>query len=185
MFSGAGNDVVGSDENNISYLTSMIKDYDSSQSLEWHLDTDATFERFEFIEKSYRTLFTTIESRFPFRDHPSLKLFIHGYDYVQVKSLPVSNPNRPFWAADWTGAPLRVHSFPNNTIGTQLIGILIDKLNEITMKVCSESPRGVYVDLRGSVPPNEWADELHATDLGFRSAANKFIKVLRNNGIEN
>jgi len=183
MFSGAGNDVIGSDENNIPYLQSMVKDYDPSQPLEWHLDTDATRERLGFIENTYRTLFDSIDSRFPVLAFPDLKVFIHGYDYVQVKSLPQSNPDRPFWAADWTGAPLRAHLFPNNATGTQLIGILIDRLNEITKKVCMENSRGVYVDLRGSVQPTQWADELHANDIGFGNAASKFLSYLHSNGI--
>ena len=177
LFSGAGNDVVGTDENNVSYLTHMVKDYDPSQTLDWHLDTEATRERFAFIEASYRNLLKSVESRF------SIPTFIHGYDYVQVKSLPIKNPNQPFWAVNWTGDPLRAHSFPDNATGSALIRILIDKLNETTKKVCDESPNGVYVDLRGSVLPTQWADELHATDKGFQSASRKFSAALKSSGI--
>ena len=184
LFSGAGNDVIGSDEENISYLQSMVKDFDPNQSLEWHLDTEATRERLAFIESAYQSLFESIETRFPFLAFPNLRVFIHGYDYVQVKSLPDVNPDKPFWAANWTGDPLRAHNFPDNETGSSLIRILIDKLNAITRKVCEESPRGVYVDLRGTVLPTQWADELHADDHGFANAAKKFSEILKSSGVQ-
>ncbi len=183
LFSGAGNDVVGADENNVSYLKAMVKDYDPSQTLEWHLDTEATRERLAFIESSYRSLLQSIDSRFPFLAFPRLKVYIHGYDYVQVKSLPKNNPNKPFWAANWTGDPLRAHFFPDNATGSALIRILIDKLNAITKKVCKENPRGVHVDLRGTVLPTQWADELHANDQGFKSASRHFGAALKAAGV--
>ena len=183
LFSGAGNDVVGADENNVSYLMGMVKDYDSNKPLEWRLDTEATRERLAFIEDSYRSLLQSVDSRFPFLAFPQLKVYIHGYDYVQVKSLPVKNPSKPFWAVNWTGDPLRAHFFPDNATGSALIRILIDKLNVITKKVCDENPRGVYIDLRGTVLPTQWADELHANDQGFKSASRHFGAALKAAGV--
>ena len=60
-----------------------------------------------------------------------------------------------------------------------MIRALINRLNVTTKNVCAAYPdRAVYVDLRGSVPPNEWADELHATSAGFQKAAQAFSKYL-------
>jgi hypothetical protein len=183
LFSGAGNDVIGADESNESYLKSMVKDYDSTKSLDWHLDTAATLERLSFIESSYRSLLQSIESRFPLKAFPQLKVYIHGYDYVQVKSLQERNSSRPY-PPNWTGDPLRVHKFPDNATGSALLRILIDKLNAITKKVCDENPRGVYIDLRGTVLPTQWEDELHPTSQGFKSASKQFSAALKASGLQ-
>ena len=50
---------------------------------------------------------------------------------------------------------------------------LIDRTNEMTARVCVANPRAVHADLRGSVPADQWADELHPTDEGFAAATRK------------
>jgi hypothetical protein len=179
LFSGAGNDVVGRGASGKAVLEEILKPYDKTQSPAWHIQTPECDAVMKFISDSYRKLFDTVNGLFPVLAFPDLKIFVHSYDYVQVRSLPLRDPHPKPWAANWTGDPLRAKGFPDNHIGSAVIKELIDRLSETTKKVCSSYPdRAVYVDLRGSVPPDQWADELHATSAGFAEVAKRFRQKL-------
>lgn len=182
LFSGAGNDVVGKSASGKIALAELLKPYDSTQSPHWHIDTPACHDIMNFIASGYRKLLDNLEAKYPVMAYPGLKLYLHGYDYVQVRSLPTKDPSRKPWATNWTGDPLRAKGFKDNAFGTKVIGCLIDRLNETTQKVCSEyKDRAVYIDLRGSVPATEWADELHATSAGFMKAAELVRQLIQAN----
>lgn len=175
FFSGAGNDVIGEGKDGIPALQAIVKPLDASQTPAWHLDTPDCKERLDFIESAYRRLFDSVDEVFPELTYPQLRIYLHGYDYVQVRSLPDDDPHRPFWARDWTGGPLRAKGFTDNAFGSAVLRELLDRLNSLTERLCADYGRGVYVNLRGSILPNQWADELHATSEGYRAAASRFL----------
>lgn len=181
IFSGAGNDVVGNGPLGRSALEELLKDFNPNESPAWHIETDRCAEIMKEIAAGYRKLLDTVIQDFPTLAFPDLKVFLHGYDYVQVRSLPNGDPRRPPWATNWTGDPLKARHFPDNTRGSAVIHALIDRLNETTQAVCNEDnykDRAVYVNLRGSVPADAWADELHAQSRGFHKAAMRFKQAL-------
>lgn len=181
IFSGAGNDVVGNGPSGRPVLEELLKDYDPSKSPEWHIETERCQAIMDYIAAGYRKLLDTVMRDYETLAFPDLKVFLHGYDYVQVRSLPDGDPRRPPWAANWTGDPLRSRNFVDNKTGSAVIRALIDRLNETTKAVCNEEKyrdRAVHVDLRGTIPSDEWADELHAQSQGFRKAALKFKQAL-------
>jgi len=175
FFSGAGNDVIGEGKDGVPALEALVRPFDAAQTPAWHLDTPECRERLTFIEMAYRRLFDTVEEVFPVLAYPRLKIYIHGYDYVQVRSLPDGDPHRPFWARDWTGGPLRAKGFTDNAFGSAVLRELLDRLNSLTERVCGAYARGKYVNLRGSILPSQWADELHATSEGYKAAASSFL----------
>lgn len=179
VFSGAGNDVVDKGPSGRSVLEELLRPYDPSMPPAWHIETPQCDAIMAFIANGYRRLLETVEQRFPVLAFPDLKAYLHGYDYVHVRSLPNGDPHRKPWAVNWTGDPLKARGFTDNAVGTEVMAALIDRLNATTAAVCAEYPqRAVHVDLRGSVPPHEWADELHATSAGFREAARRFRQAL-------
>lgn len=181
IFSGAGNDVVGKGPSGRPVLEELLKDYQPNESPSWHIETPRCKEVMQFIANGYRKLFDTVIANYETLAFPDLKIYLHGYDYVKVRSLPDGDPHRPRWAANWTGDPLKAKGFPDNKIGSEVIKALIDRLNETTEAVCKEDKykeRAVYVNLRGTIPANEWADELHAKSNGFKAAASTFKQML-------
>jgi hypothetical protein len=179
VFSGAGNDVIGKDQSGTPVLAKIVLDYDKSMAPEEHINTEACDAIMRYIADGYRKLLDSLEEHFEILAYPNLRVFFQNYDYVLVRSLPKKDPDRKPWAANWTGDPLRSKGFTDNETGSAVIRALIDRLNETTQKVCREYPdRAVFVDLRNSVPRNEWADELHATSNGFAHAAECFMKHL-------
>jgi hypothetical protein len=178
LFSGAGNDVIGKGDSGQSALARIVKRYDPNQSVAWHIETEALVETLAFIEKAYLKLLNDVETSFPAADFPDLKIIIHGYDYSPVRGVPNGDPNRPAYARDWTGEPLTMLGFPDNRVASQIVAALIDRLNELTERVCASFPRAVFADLRRSVAANAWADELHPSNRGFAAAADKLRSVL-------
>jgi hypothetical protein len=171
LFSGAGNDVVGLDENGRPALAAIVRDHDSSRSVEWHIETPALVDTLAYIEKAYRKVLDDVDMHFHHR-FPELKVVIQGYDYSPTRSVGGPDRNRPVWARDWTGEPLREKGFPNNAEATKVVAALIDRLNAMTKTVCQAyGARAVHADLRGSVGGNQWIDELHPSNEGFGAAA--------------
>jgi hypothetical protein len=168
LFSGAGNDVVGRNANGEAALAAIVKPYDAARSIAWHIETPALASTLAFLE-----LLNDIDEAFPASAFPDLKVVIHGYDHSPVRGVPNGDPRRPAYARDWTGEPLSRLGFPSNAIASEVVAALIDRTNEMTARVCGANPRAVHADLRGSVPADQWADELHPTDEGFAAATRK------------
>jgi hypothetical protein len=179
LFSGAGNDVIGKGDGDRPVLEEILRPYNASELPHWHVMTPRADQIFQYIADAYRRIFSEIDARFPAATYPSLRVYLHGYDYVQVRGLgPAGDPNKPVWAAEWTSGPLRARGFTNNAFGSRVIAALIDRLNDTTAAVCAEHPRGVYVNLRGSVGDRNWVDELHPTSKGYGQAAERFRTYL-------
>jgi hypothetical protein len=178
LFSGAGNDVVGKNAEGEAALSTIVKPYDPVQSIAWHIETQALVEKLAFIESAYIKVLTDIDDAFPALAFPDLRVVIHGYDYSPVRGVPSGDPHRPSYARDWTGEPLSQLGFPDNNIASGVVAALIDRLNDLTARVCGAFSRAVFADLRGAVPASHWADELHPTDAGFAAATQKLRTYL-------
>ena len=178
LFSGAGNDVVGKNAEGEAALFSIVKPYDPAQSIAWHIETQALVETLALIESAYIEVLTDIDDVFPASAFPDLRVVIHGYDYSPVRGVPRGDPRRPSYARDWTSEPLSQLGFPDNKTASEVITALIDRLNDLTARVCGSFSRAVFADLRGAVPANQWADELHPTNVGFAAATHKLRTFL-------
>jgi hypothetical protein len=178
LFSGAGNDVVGKGPYGMPALERIVRPYDASQTIEWHIETDALTETLAQIEKAYRRVLDDIDREFPAPSFPDLKVILHGYDRVPTRGVPDGDDNRPFYARDWTSEPLSKLGFPDNATASKVVAALIDRLNALTARVCQAYARAFHADLRGTVPVGQWNDELHPTNAGFKMAAAKLKTLL-------
>jgi hypothetical protein len=178
LFSGAGNDVVGKGADGAPALERIVRPFDSKQTIQWHIGTDALAETLALIEKSYRRVLDDVDREFPATKFPKLKVVLHGYDYSPTRGVPNGDDKRPSYARDWTGEPLTKLGFPDNATASKVIAALIDRLNALTETVCKAYPRARHADLRRTVPANQWKDELHPTNAGFGKAAAALRKVL-------
>lgn len=178
LLSGAGNDVVGEDASGTAALSRIVRPYDAARGIAWHIETPGLVDTLAFIERAYLKVLDDVERSFPERHFPELRIVIHGYDHAPTRSLPAGDPDRPLWARDWTGAPLRDLGFPDNAWASRVVAAVVDRVNALTARVCAAYPRAVFADLRGAVPPSEWADELHPTTSGFAAAARRLRRYL-------
>lgn len=181
LFSGGGNDIVGTDESGNSIISQIIKPFEPGQPAEWYLDTEAFAAKLRFIEMCYRTVIANVSAEFA-----GLPVICHGYDHA----IPGGGPNdtrNPMWAKqdEWIGRAMREDlGIRDHGLQRDIVRLMIDRLNERLKSLCGgNNSNGAFrnawhVDIRGTVG-TLWADELHPTDAGFRLVARKFLDVLR------
>ena len=159
-------------------LSRVVRPYDPRRGTAWHIATPELIDTLALIERAYVTVLEDVERHLPERQFPDLRVVIHGYDHAPTRSLPAGDPDRPLWARDWTGTPLGGLGFPDNAAASRVVAAVVDRVNALTARVCAAYRRAVFADLRGSVPPGEWADELHPTSRGFAAAATRLRRYL-------
>ncbi len=184
LFSAAGNDVIGTDENGESVLTRLVKRSEPGRDAAWHVDHAELGKVMVFLDTAYRRVLATIRAD---PDLAALPVLLHGYDYPLPGGFP-DDPRRPAWAAPdrWLGAPLRERGIEDPALQRAVMRLLIDATYDMLHRLAgdSTSTRVHVVDVRGTLPEvSDWADEIHPTDEGFGRVAARFRDVLRSAGI--
>jgi hypothetical protein len=108
-------------------------------------------------------------------------IYLHGYDY------PIPNGNGAFYIpipgfGPWLKEPLERKGYTDLEERKAIMHALINQLNEMQIRVANEPAwKGcvVHVDLRGSLKPAQWGNELHPTEEGFKIVAAKFLDLIQ------
>ena len=155
LLSGGGNDLVHKEN-----LATMLDPGEDQ------LPEDAPNARFDTfiagIVELYRGLFERMA-----REFPKLQIVVHGYDYAI--------PNN----GKWIGRPMASIRINDRALQEKIFAVVINRYNTALGNLVKEFPDTVsYVDCRGSILPTLWHDELHPTNDGFRSVAERFVTVI-------
>lgn len=179
LFSGGGNDIVGTDARGNSIVAQVVRRFEPGRPAEWYLEPAALAQKLAFIESCYRTVLANVAAEFP-----ALPVICHAYDY----SIPGASddPRNPVWAGpdQWIGGPMRSLGIADPQLQRDIVRLMIDRLNERLKTLCGGNnaggafPNAWQVDARGAVG-TLWADELHPTDAGYGLVAARFAAVLR------
>jgi hypothetical protein len=182
MFSGAGNDIVGSDPDGRSVIEKVVRRFEPGRPASWYVSTDAFNERLAVVERNYRQLFETVAREF--RDRVSV--VCHGYDRA-IPALAHGDPRDPLWANrdEWLAGPLGRLGIADALLQREIVARMIDRLNEMQKRLCGGNNDGgvfrhaYHADIRGALPNvDDWADELHPTDAGYAKVAARFAPIL-------
>lgn len=183
LFSGAGNDVIGENEEGVSSLLGILKPAISNGSADDHIDAAVLGRILAGLTGAYATMIRTI------RAEPSLAflpIIIHGYDYPfaypHVES-GAPDGRSPLYAArdEWLGAAFTARGIMDADLRRAILERLIDVLYNTLAAVAGDSRQtGVYVvDCRNVLASvMDWADEIHGTDEGFARVAARFRETL-------
>ena len=101
---------------------------------------------------------------------PATKIFMHGYAHAIPNGRFINLIVRRI--GPWMKPSFDMKRWPLEP-ARQGVARLIDMYNELLARLENELPNFVYVDLRDSVGPGEWANELHPNDTGFRRCADR------------
>jgi hypothetical protein len=181
LFSGAGNDIIGEDENQKPVLQKLLKKFDSTQAAEAHIDRNVLNPILAFLRECYQEVIDKI------RAEPSMQrlpIIFHGYDYPFAYPFSNSDPRSPGYAArdEWLGSAFTVRGIADPQLRREILFILIDALYDMLNSLAGDSGiTNVYVvDVRGTLSEvGVWNDEIHGTDAGFATVADKFRATLR------
>uniref|UniRef100_UPI001CBEE4DE trypsin-like peptidase domain-containing protein n=1 Tax=Tateyamaria pelophila TaxID=328415 RepID=UPI001CBEE4DE len=155
LISGGGNDLLGDGM----LKTALHPFKDGKRAKDY---PNATFtRRLDEIIDIYRSIFTSLLAEFP-----SLKILCHGYEYAK--------PNK----ARWLGKPMDALGIKSRKLQADIIVVLIDRFNAALVDLASEFGGSVVrVNCLNTVGEN-WHDELHPNNEGYRAVADQFRAVI-------
>lgn len=161
LFSGGGNDIVGSEI--VGYLNHKGS---ISENL---VNTDIFKEKLLRMKISIEVLINKV-----YQTNPNCSIIMHGYDYPKVNGKGYKfiffNLVGP-WILPAMGLKGIVLKEDQNNI----VKYLVDEFNNMLEDLDSENSNFNYLNLRGKFPnENEWHNEIHLKNLGFKTVANKY-----------
>ncbi|WP_170761959.1 hypothetical protein [Ruegeria lacuscaerulensis] len=191
LFSAAGNDIIGEDpQTKKSALYGILRDFNGNISdVDGHIDIDELENRLDELKTAYKKVISNI------RSVPELKqlpIFVHGYDYPFPYPAWPNDHRNPIYANnnEWLGEPFDQRHFPKETqahftLKRDILKVMINRLYGMLNDVANDpgsSPVHV-IDCRNTLTDlNDWNDEIHGTDEGFKKIAarfqNKLIEIL-------
>jgi hypothetical protein len=183
LFSAAGNDIIGEDEDEKPMLEKLLKPFDTAQDADAHIDRTVLNEILSFLRDCYQEVIDKIRAQPGLEQLP---IMFHGYDYpfAYPFSGPDPDPRSPRYVArdEWLGSAFAARGIVDPQLRRDILIILIDALYDMLNSLAGDSrTTNIYVvDVRGTLTSvGDWNDEIHGTDLGFAAVANKFRATLR------
>ena len=159
LISGGGNDLVA-DGNLANYLNPYQPDLQAADYL------NEAFNQFlKDIIQLYRDLFLRLLSRFP-----DLKIICHGYDY----GIPNNGVS--------LGQPMATKGITDQGLQKEILRVIMDRLNEAQIRLVENVEFGgrvFHVDCRNAVGDDNWFDELHPNNTGFKAVGKLFDQKIR------
>ncbi|GAB4026561.1 caspase family protein [Spirosoma koreense] len=157
VLSGGGNDILG--EQFRRYIRTGVP---TGSPPEAYLDTLLASD-LDSLQAMYRTLFQTLQ-----KSHPDMPVLVHGYDYI----IPLSVTNK-----GWLGRYMIEKGIDQPAVRKAILHYILDEFNHRVKTVAAEFPAIVsYIPTPGTVPDDEWYDEIHPNAEGFGRVADKFKK---------
>lgn len=92
---------------------------------------------------------------------PHVRILVHGYDYA------IPNKGR------WLGRPMERCGINDQRLQAGIAQDMMDKFNRGLRRRVANMPHVKYVDVRNTVSPTGWHDELHPKNEGYGAVAAK------------
>lgn len=158
LLSGGGNDILG--PNIQRFLNENTEEKQEGKSPERFLN-----EEFDKELKKLTGIFEDIFCKVA-EKRPGIKIVVHGYDYIF-----------PDHRNGWYGQYVQ-EKIPRPADQKALADYLIDRFNAALAEIVQGYDYVWYIDLRNTVPPDRWYDEIHPDSIGFSLVAEKFFGIL-------
>ena len=160
LFSGGGNDIVGEQ-------FCIFLDYNVPGAA--GLNAARFAGKLAAVVASYRDLFV-------FRDRfaPNVPIFGHAYDLV------IPDGRHPPCAGPWLKPSLDFAGWTQAADGLRIVHAALQQF-QVALAALAAVPANqfILVPTQGTLPANEWANELHPTSQGFADIAEQFLLALR------
>ena len=168
LVSGGGNDMIGDE---FQHFLRPIPDSNDSTPRKYL--NQKFFEELHKLEILYSQMFRELIEKFK-----DLNILVHCYDYV----IPVDNRLVGFEDDySWSGKFMIKNGIEPQSERENLIVFILDEFAqrlEILSKSDEFKNNVTFVNTRGIVSRNQWADEIHPTNEGFELVANKFFEEI-------
>jgi lysophospholipase L1-like esterase len=160
LLSGGGNDILGEQ-----FRTFLKDDPDLSeppgQNPGRFLNGKLVVE-LDALRDIYQAMFSHLKV-----NKPKLQILVHGYDYV----IPLGVTNK-----GWLGRYMIEKGINRPEDRFAIVQFILDEFNRRLKTVADGFPETVsYIDVRNTVRPDQWHDEIHPNGDGFQQVAMKFM----------
>jgi hypothetical protein len=155
FLSGGGNDFAGRDD--LEQL--LLEDCAGSTSPEACLRRGQPKRLFVTVRQALLSVVDLVQQKLP-----GVPVFVHGYDYA------CPNGKGFLGLGQWLQYPMDQCGVPRN-LDQPLVNLLIDQFRETLEEAKAQAPTLQLVDGRGTLNPEDWANELHPTVPGFNRLA--------------
>ncbi len=176
LISGGGNDLAGPEFN-------LLLNHKRSELSRLNVDVAAAVMNTSF-KTALRLIIETVLEAAHDIGH-SMNIIIHGYDYPFPDGRAVIGGGRWGLFGPWFDRPFFEKGYDRETPDQleerrTLLIELLDLFNEMARQLDREYGDVSYLDLRQSLPIiDQWTNELHPTNSGFRILAEKFHERIR------
>ncbi len=163
LFSGGGNDVLGGGDLSVFLRQRQSGDNDPANAS-------------RYIRPEFQAMLDTTELLYAqlaenvLNASPDTYLVLHGYDYA------IPRPGGP-----WLGAELEFRGFhpvDQKELARAVVRSMIDAFNNRLRTLHNNLQNVIYLNLRNTVTPKGWFDELHPTTTSAQKLANKYKALL-------
>lgn len=176
LFSGAGNDVIGADEDGNPVIEQLLLSRQGSESAEDLLDEPALDAVLAQLRAHYTGMIAAIRAE---PGMAALPVLIHGYAHAFPGA--VNDPRDPVWAEpdQWLGSAMRRKNIGDPDLQHRVVAALVDRLYGMLQEVASADPQVHLVDMRPlMLARSDWADEIHPTSAAFARVATVFAETI-------
>lgn len=166
LFSAGGNDLAGPE------LLRFLNHAGSGLPL----IREEEYRRFlqETVRPSYEKVIHSVLD-----EHPTVEIFGHGYDYVEPNGEAVIEILWASFVGPWLEPTFRARGVEDIETMRRSVAWFVDRFNELLVELDAAIPAFHYADLRGTVPQDEWPNEIHPSPRGFSMLADKFAAVMQ------
>jgi len=166
LFSGGGNDIVGSS------LLPLLNDHRDGMDYMDCINHPRFEARLAGIKLAYEELAHLRDDY-----QPQAWVFTHAYDYAIVSGRPVHF--LCFAVGPWIKKYMEQEKdIVDAGLQQKIIDHMLSQFDDLHTALEQTHERWVYVRTQGTLTRNDWGDELHPTEAGFAKIAAKFETAL-------
>lgn len=172
LFSGGGNDIVGSYD--FDFLLQTRKPGDSWESC---INEARLTNKLEMLRLVYEELIERIRE---YAGKPEIKIITHTYDLAIPSMVGFKLFNAAPLGKSWMGPFLSDKGIKDPMEQQQIVKHILGKFREMLLEIQTKFPDRFYVvDTWGSVRDDQWLNEIHPTPEGFKVVAERIATKLR------
>ena len=158
LFSGGGNDLVGADR-----FHKCLHDYETGMTAEEVLNRDTLVIAFDNLRLGYEELISIRDE-----NSPNTKLICHAYDFA------IPDGRRVCGRGPWLKPGLDFRKVPK-ILRRDVVKLFLVEFEKLLKKIARSHDNITVVNTQGTLEDNEWANELHPTNPGFKKIAQVFV----------
>lgn len=163
LFSGGGNDLVGKDT-----FHKWLHPYKKGMKPEDIINNTTLQHALNLLGVHYREL---ISLRDEFS--PKTHLVFHAYDFAYP------NGKKACWLGPWLKPGLELRKVPKR-MRRQVVALFLMRFHDFLLSLKAEAHQVVVVETHGTLQTeNEWHNELHPRNPGFRKIADLFANEIQ------